>query len=224
MDRLTPRIGQLRAAHSQSALRPVGVCGQDRGHDALDLRLEDLGLEAQRGDVLQLVESGAARSGMGVGGSQAVRGLRPAPGGPLGQTADDGLAEAVGGAHEVGDDPRHVRAVGRVLDDEGAGVLAHVDAEPQLARGPVAQEAHPGEPADDVPHRASDQEAAVPLVAGSRRSTEGTPPDRPARRAAEALAVGFGPRPAPGALDAVSTALRWERAERRAEGAPDVAS
>ena len=103
---------------------------------------------------------------MGVGGSQAVRGLRPAPGRPLGQTADDGLAEAVGGAHEVGDDQRHVRAVGRVLDDEGAGVLPHVDAEPQLARGPVAQEAHPGEPADDVPHRASDQEPAVALVAG----------------------------------------------------------
>ena len=96
-------------------------------------------------------------------------------------------------------DQRHVRAVGRVLDDEGAGVLARVDAEPQLARGPVAQKAHPGEPAGDVPHRASAQEAAVPLAAGSRRSTEGTPSDLPARRAAEALAVGFGPRPAPGA-------------------------
>ncbi|GAA1336890.1 hypothetical protein GCM10009594_02890 [Kocuria palustris] len=183
MYRLTPRIGQLRAAHSQSALRPVGVCG----HDALDLRASKTW--GWKPSVVMFCSSS-----------------NPAPPGVAWVWVAPRLTVAC--------DQRHVRAVGRVLDDEGAGVLAHVDAEPQLARGPVAQKAHPGEPAGDVPHRASAQEAAVPLAAGSRRSTEGTPPDLPARRAAEALAVGFGPRRG---LDAVSVDRATSRSAETAE-------
>lgn len=169
-----PGIGQLRAADPQAAFRAVGVGGQDRGDDALHLRLEDPGLEPQGRDVLQLVVAGAARSRMRVGGAQADVRLRPASGRPLGRAPDNGLAQPIGGAHEIGDDQGHMGAVCRILDHEGARVLAHVDAEPQLARGRLAQEPHAGGSAGDVPDGPTDQESAVGLLICRRRGRHGS--------------------------------------------------